>query len=426
MSDKIVVVTGAGFSYPAKLPIQNRIIAEMLSKPEIGFMGTWDFETVEFYRAYIEVGIFLIENYTKRMANPFRQKFKAIVEGNARVKAENEFISSLLKKKSIANEVGGTKHLKKVFSEKGDIEAAVLKNALIKSMATLKEEIRCALAEEHVNVDLEDLFTKLDKCVQSQRNWKNYSFIKVVKIKQYILELFVYYFGKKNAEFKIDDSYASFARYIEKNKVSVVTTNWDTICEQIFAEKRVKFDPCFSDISYYNVKKQPGKPKIAKIHGSINWFSCLNCGSVAVKSTGKEAPFLLSDEKKVCCRCKAKQVDDFIFAPEIITPTMVKSFTKQLYTNIWQNAEYILKDATQIIFVGYSMPLADFEFRYMLTKYVSANAKIHVVLHESDEKKEGEKREVPEDRYRCAFPKNDILFFYDGFKTYFDNLMSST
>ena len=100
MSDKIVVVTGAGFSYPAKLPIQNRIIAEMLSKPEIGFMGTWDFETVEFYRAYIEVGIFLIENYTKRMANPFRQKFKAIVEGNARVKAENEFISSMLKKKS--------------------------------------------------------------------------------------------------------------------------------------------------------------------------------------------------------------------------------------------------------------------------------------------------------------------------------------
>ena len=425
MSDKIVVVTGAGFSYPAKLPIQNRIIEEMLSKPEIGFLGTWDLETVEFYRAYIEVGIFLIENYTKRAANPFRQKFEAIIEGNTKVKAENEFISALLKKKSIIKEVEGTKALNKVFSEKGDTEAAVLKNTLIKNMAALKEEIRCALSDEHVNVDLEDLFTKLDKCVQTQRNWKNYSFLKVVKIRQYILQLFVYYFGKKNAEFKIDESYDSFAQFIEKNKVSVVTTNWDTICEQIFTDKGVAFELCLSDTSYYNVKKRSTKPQIAKIHGSINWFSCLNCGSIAVKSAGKEAPFLLSGKKQKCLRCNAKQTDGFLFVPEIITPTMVKSFTKQLYNNIWQSAEYILKDATQIIFVGYSMPLADFEFRYMLTKYVSTNARIHVVLHESDEKKAGETREVPEDRYRCAFPKNDISFFYNGFKTYFDDLMSS-
>ena len=53
MSDKVVVVTGAGFSYPAKLPIQSGIINEMLKKPEVGFMGDWDLETFKFFMEII-------------------------------------------------------------------------------------------------------------------------------------------------------------------------------------------------------------------------------------------------------------------------------------------------------------------------------------------------------------------------------------
>jgi len=291
-------------------------------------------------------------------------------------------------------------------------------------MAELKEEIRTVLCDEQISVDLEDLFTKLDKSVQTQRNWKKYSFLYVVEIKQYILQLFVYYFGKRNTEFKIDEHYDSFAQYIENNKVSIITTNWDTISEQILTSKGIKYDLCLSDTMYYTGGKRVTKSQIAKIHGSINWFTCPNCGSLCIKTNGDETRFLLSDVRQRCNKCNVKQTDDFFFVPEIITPTMVKSFTKQLYNNIWQNAEYLLKSAREIIFVGYSMPLADFEFRYMLTKYVSANAKIHVVLHSSDEKKPDDSHEVPEDRYRSAFPKNDISFFYNGFTDYFDKLLA--
>lgn len=420
MSNKIVVVTGAGFSYPAKLPIQSGIINEMLSKPEMNFMGDWDLETFKFYRAYIEVGIFLIENYTKRLGDSFKEKMQQILSQNAQMKIEHDFIGSISKDKNIAKEIESTYHIKALFAEKNRLEEAVIKNNLIKNLALLKEEIRTALFDEKISVDLEDLFTKLDKCVQTQSGWKKYSLIQVIQIKQYILQLFIYYFGKKNAQFAVNDYYKSFAQFITKNDVSVVTTNWDTLCEQIFISQKVRYNLCLSCDSYYKIKNKKTMRRIAKIHGSISWFSCSNCGSLIIKSVGTESDFLLSDRPKTCKPCHVTQEDDFLFTPEIITPTMVKMFSKQMYNNIWQNAEYLLKDAREIIFVGYSMPLADFEFRYMLTKYISPASKIRVVLHEGDKKKPGERREVPEDRYRSAFPKNDIEFFYEGFTSYFD------
>ena len=52
MLNNVVVIIGAGFSYPAKLPIQQGIIDEMLKKPEVGFMEDWDFETLKHPPSY--------------------------------------------------------------------------------------------------------------------------------------------------------------------------------------------------------------------------------------------------------------------------------------------------------------------------------------------------------------------------------------
>lgn len=422
MLTKTLIITGAGFSYPAHLPIQSRIIDEMLSKPPIGFMGDWDLETFSFYKAYIHVAIFLLENYTLVDSNKFKVRINQIIDNNKKMKIEHKFIKNISSTKKFAKEIEKTTHLKTLFNDKSNLEEAVLNNELIKDMANLKEDVRQALVDAKITVDLEDLFTKLDKCAKTQSYWKKYSFIKVVEIRQYILQLFIYYFGKKNIAFTIDKSYESFAEFVKNNHPSVITTNWDTICEQIFESVGIKYDNCLNCDSYYKKYTSRIKPQIAKIHGSINWFTCSNCNSLIIKPKGKETELLLSDKKVYCAKCKAKQKkNDILFVPEIITPTMVKQFTKHMYINIWQNAQYLLENANQIIFVGYSMPLADFEFRFMLTKYISPHAKISVVLHESDKKEPGEKHEVPEDRYRCAFPKNDIDFYYNGFTDFFDS-----
>ena len=67
------------------------------------------------------------------------------------------------------------------------------------------------------------------------------------------------------------------------------------------------------------------------------------------------------------------------------------------------------------------MPVADYEFRYMLQKSIPQNAKIDVILHSSDNPKNSETSTdlLPEKRYKDLFPKNDLYFHYEGFKDYF-------
>lgn len=100
---------------------------------------------------------------------------------------------------------------------------------------------------------------------------------------------------------------------------------------------------------------------------------------------------------------------------------MIKSFDRRIYSNIWQSAENLLKNASRVIFVGYSLPPADFELKYMLTKYIPKNIDIDVVLYNDCIEKDN-LIEVPEDRYRRSFPKNKLSFTYAGFTEYFNEL----
>lgn len=78
---------------------------------------------------------------------------------------------------------------------------------------------------------------------------------------------------------------------------------------------------------------------------------------------------------------------------------------------MWSSAAQELRDATHIIFVGYSLPIADFEFRYMLQKNVTSSAKIDVILTPNsnpDLVANNLKDLLPSKRYLDAFPKNKL------------------
>ena len=68
------------------------------------------------------------------------------------------------------------------------------------------------------------------------------------------------------------------------------------------------------------------------------------------------------------------------------------------------------------------MPIADYEFRYLLQKSIPAKAKIDVILHSSDNPNQTKSdwTLLPEKRYRDLFPKNQINFNYEGFKKFFN------
>ena len=60
-------------------------------------------------------------------------------------------------------------------------------------------------------------------------------------------------------------------------------------------------------------------------------------------------------------------------------PTYLKNLSNPQYKLIWQNAGIELAEAERIVFIGYSLPQADFEMRQLLARMVREDAKIEVV-----------------------------------------------
>ena len=106
---------------------------------------------------------------------------------------------------------------------------------------------------------------------------------------------------------------------------------------------------------------------------------------------------------------------------------MIKTFDNQLYKNLWASAAEELKNATEIIFIGYSLPIADFELKYILQSNIKPEAKINVILHNNDDPSILTKKHkhlmshLPEKRYKDVFQRHNCSFFYNGFAEYFND-----
>jgi hypothetical protein len=103
-------------------------------------------------------------------------------------------------------------------------------------------------------------------------------------------------------------------------------------------------------------------------------------------------------------------------------PTYLKDIGDPQFKLLWHKAGIELAEATCIVFLGYSFPHADYEFRYLLSSFVRKNALIQVVLHKTDQPTAlpGTNREhhLPEYRYRAFFGNRKIIFNYDGVQAY--------
>ncbi len=107
-----------------------------------------------------------------------------------------------------------------------------------------------------------------------------------------------------------------------------------------------------------------------KPHGSTNWLICRNCGRIYTHYTNDITIRNLSQDntqKLFCSKCKnASRAGEL--SPIIITPTYIKSLENTHLKTIWQQMFIEVSDADVIYFIGYSMPNADFEFKYLLKK----------------------------------------------------------
>src|SRR5689334_20255178 len=91
-------------------------------------------------------------------------------------------------------------------------------------------------------------------------------------------------------------------------------------------------------------------------------------------------------------------------------PTFLKDLTNFQIKLIWQNAALGLMEADRLVFIGYSLPHADFEFRQLLSRMVHKKAKIHVVLFDNETPDGTRQYEDERKRYRQFFSGRTLTF----------------
>lgn len=421
MQNKTVLFLGAGFSIDAKIPVQSHILEEMI-KDTTNKQGVLiEPESVKFLEAYIEVGLFLLKNFTKENSSYITDK---VIQANFIKQLKEFFIDienplkiEILEEISQSEPDMGLDILYTLLEKNSDTSISKIIDAqYYRVLSITKETIRHKLFTANLNVDLEDIFTIFDKSLKKHENWSDFTYTELDNQRHSLLRLFTYYFGKRIGDFQSSksSSYTGFVNFCKENQISILTTNWDTVVEILFDRQRIPFQTAIEG-------KAKNSIQLCKLHGSINWFKCNCCGELQIAANKDIAKHLLDDKPEICSKCHNEaRVGQIVLQPEIITPTMLKTLNSKLFRDIWATAAGELKNANRIIFIGYSLPLADFEIRYFLRKHIKKEAKIDVVLAPSDRPQtDSEKWTKAEGRYLSLFPANNISFQYGGYKSFF-------
>ena len=400
-----VFIVGAGFSAPARIPIQNRIWEE-ITKSQTEDILSFDPEpeSFKFMHSYIKVGLYLLQNYTNYSCE---EMYTTLYSIEKEIQLNVNFVD-------------------------GDY---IKKSDIFKRTQILREQVRENLQKAKLHISLEDVFTSFDKSYQSKEFLHHYSFFQANDIKESIMRLFVYYFSRCIEKHSfLSEEYLNFTKYIKSlYNATIISTNWDVLIEEYFTRQKINYSLCLNEPYFVNdihgeYPQKNNAINLIKLHGSINWYKCLECGTLNIFSTNNCAKFLFEDNAaEKCYQCKESLKEGTLLQSEFITPTMIKSINSQLYNNLWAAAQRDLRKAEKVTFIGYSLPIADFELRYMLQRCIPSNVEIDVILHNSDDPQkvtpEHVRELLPESRYRDLFVKNKINFYYDGFAEYFEKLV---
>lgn len=178
--------------------------------------------------------------------------------------------------------------------------------------------------------------------------------------------------------------------------------------------------------------------KVVKVHGSCNWLYCDNCRVLIndtlsrmpnIRKIGfKKSDFELFDEmKELADRIFLEDIRCFIcgdnVSAHIATQSYRKSFRTNSFPDIWDRAEDMLTNSEKWVFIGYSLPQADYEFKHLLKicelklrHRKERKLSIDVVLLNS---------ETATNKYRSFFGNKINRIFNGGIGEYMNYLQST-
>jgi len=319
------------------------------------------------------------------------------------------------------------------------------------------------LFEQVRNPSLEDVFTLLDQVIQSKSfcfgvTWREIEEIKTALYKTIVIHFYICQRQISSDRRKLYQSIILSMFQYKLNQgakdLSIISLNWDTIFEDIFlscAEENrfnhLGINYCCPAINLESEQTQLEDLKndfnkqnnvtVLKLHGSVNWLLCPNCNKLYTGlglNFDQFAGFVVG---RICPWCKevfgkTQMIDEWkgpMLEPFLITPTFIKDFSNFHIQMIWNNAYRELCEAEKVVFIGYSLPEADYHLRTLLKRSIQSRTQIDIVLVRKDKIPKIAPRHIKEkyteNRYKAFFGSgSNVHFYFTGMKGYFSDILN--
>ncbi|AEG15618.1 hypothetical protein Desku_2064 [Desulfofundulus kuznetsovii DSM 6115] len=298
-----------------------------------------------------------------------------------------------------------------------------------------KDERSEQVVQKLGNLQLEDIYSILDRAISKGDVLPPFSETELVNVRDALDRCIMYYLNYLETNLS-PEKQRLYERLYHKlltdygNDWIVISTNWDTVWDEVILSicrqnnLVLDYGPNIFWIELDGTAQRPegGRlgPRLLKLHGSFNWLTCPQCHTIFVWPKGLGVRDIFDPVR--CPRCCAYPIETIepLLRPLFLTPSLLKSVKNPTLELIWDEAFCALRTAKEVIFIGYSLPLADHDLRYLLRRSISQNTKVKVILHESDRPVRAERNtSCPEFRYKSLLDLFDTDFYYEGFESFF-------
>lgn len=141
---------------------------------------------------------------------------------------------------------------------------------------------------------------------------------------------------------------------------------------------RERFPDYCCDISSPSYRESVGRfGTLLKLHGSLNWLYCRTCHRLDMGASesrlyvkaltrlvgeghGLESFYASAGSDCPACGTKLRAL--------LVAPSHLKDYRNPHVTQVWYQAERLLREAGRVVFVGYSLPDDDVEVIYLLKR----------------------------------------------------------
>ena len=295
--------------------------------------------------------------------------------------------------------------------------------------------------EEREIPSLEDIFTFIDLSVGNGHYLgASYSPQKLRALRRMLIYRIFQILDKK---FTICPEITHLLQHYQKDDCSFVVVNWDIVLEkhllELDAHASINYITPSYDWHNYSEGNPKGGIKVCKMHGSSNWVYCENCKALYYQIDQKlslhkkvgvnksdftlfghelaEEHFHSSSQSWAAYKDTCKNCGNEL-ASHIATFSFRKSFKTAAYSAIWYEAENLLAEADHWVFIGYSLPEADFELKHLIKSAEHRiphrkKRKIDAVIYQDEHAK---------DKFERFFGLENVTVYEHGLEEYVGDL----